>query len=80
MTPEARQVELEEFLPFSDMTLTPTPGWNSVAQKEATRPLVRFVFIQTEYGLQQHRANKMGPEAAVAHFEKRLAAAQLKAA
>ena len=70
---------LEVFTEFWDMKITPTPSWVSLAQKPF-HPLIRFTFIEYEYGLPQHRARKMGPAAAIAHFEERLAAAKLKAA
>lgn len=70
---------LEVFTEFWDMRLMPTPGWTALAQKEAAHPLIRFTYIEYLYGLPQHRARKMGPAAAIAHFEERLAAAKAKA-
>ncbi len=68
---------LEVFTEFWDMRLMPTPYWTELGQS-MQHPLIRFTFIESEYGLPQHRARKMGPAAAVAHFEKRLAAAKAK--
>ncbi len=68
---------LEVFTEFWDMKLMPTPAWVALGQAPMS-PLIRFTFIEYEYGLPQHRAKKMGPAAAVAHFEKRLAAARAK--
>jgi len=70
--------QLEVFTEFWDMKLMPTPYWTALGQ-EMMHPLIRFTYIEFEYGLPQHRARKMGAKAAVAHFEKRLAAAKLKA-
>jgi hypothetical protein len=69
---------LEGFKPFWDMRLMPTPAWTALAQKEAAHPLIRFTYIESLYGLPQHRARKMGPAAAIAHFNKRLAEAKSK--
>ena len=68
---------LEVFTEFWDMRLMPTPYWTALGQ-DHQHPLIRFTFIETMYGLPQHRARKMGARAAVAHFEKRLAEAKAK--
>jgi len=69
---------LEGFKPFWDMKLMPTPAWVGLGQS-MLHPLIRFTYIEIMYGLPAHRAYKMGAKAAIAHFEKRLAAAKLKA-
>lgn len=68
---------LEGFKPFWDMKLMPNPYWTALGQAPM-HPLIRFTFIETMYGLPQHRARKMGARAAIAHFEKRLAEAKSK--
>jgi hypothetical protein len=68
---------LEGFKPFWDMKLMPTPYWTALGQ-DSIHPLIRFTFIETMYGIHQHRARKMGPAAAIAHFEQRLAAAKAR--
>lgn len=68
---------LEGFKPFWAMKLMPTPYWTALGQ-DNVNPLIRFTFIETMYGLRQHRARKMGPAAAIAHFEQRLAAAKAR--
>lgn len=79
MTPEARQLEELHHERFSDMRCIPTHHWAQHPEIE-WHPLVRFVFIAREYGVDYYRPVRMGPDAAIAHFEKRLAAAQCKAA
>ena len=69
--------QLEVFTEFWDMRLMPTPYWTALGQAHQ-HPLIRFTYIETMYGLPQHRARKMGAKAAIAHFEKRLAEAKSK--
>jgi len=72
MTPEAKQVELEEFEWFSDMRRTPTQSW--AQYHEITwHPLIRFLFIARDYGIEYHTKKLSAAEALERHQE-RLAA------
>jgi hypothetical protein len=79
MTPEVRQIELEEFEPFSDMRLTPTEGWNVIAHREfkETHPMVRFYFIAREHGI-NFRPRKLTAAEARERFLQRLKVASHK--
>lgn len=79
MTPEARNLELEEHKNFSDMRCTPTHHWVNLAQENDTRPTAHFYHIARQYGI-RYRPTRLGPAAAVEHFRERLRIAQAESA
>lgn len=70
MTPEARQVELEQFEWFSDMRRTPTQSWCQF-HEVTWHPLIRFYFIARDYGINPS-TKKLSPSEAVERYDDRL--------
>jgi len=75
MTPEVRQVELEEFEGFSDMRRTPTTSWSQFPNKNKVHHLIRFSYLAKKLGVYSEPRILSGAEALERHRE-RLAAAQ----
>jgi len=50
ITPEARKLEAESQLEFSEMRRTPTQSWCQFHEVR-WHPLIRFIFIARDYGI-----------------------------